>query len=124
VGGSVAGGTAENVTYLHDSLNRAEISVNAASRGLMVVSEADYPGWSATVNGRPATIYKVNGALRGIGVPAGHSRVVMRYAPWTVYAGGAVSLLTFGGVAGAWLFAFWRHRTSDAGKNCRIAAAE
>jgi uncharacterized membrane protein YfhO len=54
-----------------------------------------YPGWIAEVNGVPAKIHKVDGALRGVVVPAGMSRVVLRYAPRSVALGGTLTLLTF-----------------------------
>jgi len=74
------------------------LDVNAESAGLLILSELYYPGWRATVNGRATEIYKVDGALRGILVPQGESRIAVAYAPFSFYAGGALSLLTFTGV--------------------------
>jgi hypothetical protein len=71
-----------------------ELKVQAAARALLVLSEMYYPGWEAEVDGSPATIHKVDGALRGILVPAGNSRIVLRYAPRSFAAGTALSLLT------------------------------
>jgi uncharacterized membrane protein YfhO len=71
-----------------------ELKVQAAARALLVLSEMYYPGWEAEVDGSPATIHKVDGAFRGILVPAGNSRIVLRYAPCSFTAGAALSLLT------------------------------
>ena len=78
----------------------------AAGAALLVLSEVYYPGWRATVNGRAAEIRKTDGGLRGIEVPRGPSRVVLKYVPVSFYAGAALSALTVGGV----LLVFIRHR--------------
>lgn len=60
-------------------------------RGLLVVSEAFYPGWEATVDGKPQPIHEVFGALRGVVLDAGSHRVEMRYRPGVVRLGAALS---------------------------------
>ncbi len=80
-----------------------ELSVRAESQGLLVLSEIFYPGWRATVNGAGQRIYKVDGALRGIVVPKGESRVVLSYTPWSVYVGAVLTLGTFLGVLAAFI---------------------
>ncbi len=85
--------------------NKLEVAVHAQSRGLLVLSENFYPGWQASVNGRPARIYEVDGALRGVVVNAGENRVTLRYAPRSVHVGAVLTLATFGGV----LLAFILH---------------
>ena len=81
-------------------LNRLEFKVKAGSRGILLVSETFYPGWRASVNGREARIYEVDGALRGIVINAGESRVALDYAPAWLAAG---AVLTFGAFSGALL---------------------
>lgn len=82
----------ERVQYGPDSL---DIDVSSQAPGLLVVSDAYYPGWSATVNGRATKIYQVNGGFRGVVVPAGQSKVKMTYQPRSLVIGAAVSLATF-----------------------------
>jgi hypothetical protein len=60
-------------------------------RGLLVVSETFYPGWEATVDGKPQPIYEVFGALRGVVLESGDHRVEMRYRPGVVILGAALS---------------------------------
>jgi hypothetical protein len=62
-------------------------------RGLLVLSDTYFPGWVATVDGRAAKIHEVYGGLRGVVVDAGAHRIEMRFRPFSVYAGGALSLL-------------------------------
>lgn len=59
--------------------NQITIHTESSAPALLVLAEAYYPGWEATVNGQPANIWRANHALRGVFVPAGVSDVVMRY---------------------------------------------
>jgi hypothetical protein len=88
-------GAAEDVAFRSYAADRMEMTVHASGRGLLVLSEVFYPGWRAQVDGRPARIYKVDGALRGIVVPGGESRVAMEYLPISALAGGSLTLAAF-----------------------------
>lgn len=83
------------VTVRAYETDRMEVEILSEGRALLVLSEMYYPGWIAEVNGVPAKIHKVDGALRGVVVPAGMSRVVLRYAPRSVALGATITLLTF-----------------------------
>lgn len=85
----------EQVVIRSYDANRIEVEARAESPALLVLSEMYYPGWKAEIDGVPATIHKVDGALRGIVVPAGNSRVTLRYAPRSVVLGATISLLAF-----------------------------
>ena len=81
-----------------------ELEVDAKSRGLLVLSENYYPGWRATIDGQSAPIYRVDSGLRGLIVPRGHSRVVLSYAPASVYWGGLLTSVAFlGTLVAVWL---------------------
>jgi hypothetical protein len=90
--------TVEPVRFRSYEADRILLDVTAESPGLLIFSELYYPGWRSTVNGKPTGIHRVDGALRGIEVPRGESRIALEYAPLSFYAGGALSLLTFTGV--------------------------
>lgn len=79
------------------------VNVDAGGDGLLVLSEVYYPGWHATVNGSPAPVERVDGALRGIRVARGHSRVELTYRPVAQTVGLILTLLTFLGMACLWL---------------------
>ncbi len=72
---------AEKVTFDHYSSSDLSLAVNAAEPGYVVLSEAWYPGWQATVNGAPVAVFRANGALRAIPVPAGKSNIRLHFAP-------------------------------------------
>lgn len=73
------------------------ITANMGCDGMVVLSDAFFPGWQAGVDGKRTQIYEVDGALRGVMVPQGLHRITMRYRPATVLLGG---MLTFIGIAG------------------------
>ena len=62
--------------------------------GLLVLSEMNYPGWRATVDGKPAEILATNYILHGLSLPAGSHQVEMVYRPRSFYYGLTASLLT------------------------------
>jgi uncharacterized membrane protein YfhO len=49
------------------------------------------------VNGSAANIYQVDGALRGVIVPAGNWKVEMYYSPASVRLGAILTIFAFGG---------------------------
>jgi hypothetical protein len=102
------GGT-ERAIFRRYEANKLELDVQTEGRGFLVLSEIFYPGWRATVNGNRVQIHKADGILRGIVVPRGQSKVVLRYVPMSIYAGGILSLFAFGGTLIAFVF-HWRRR--------------
>jgi hypothetical protein len=105
---SVTTGLGEEIQWDHYQGDRFELRVKAKGRGLLVLSETFYPGWKATVNGQPAPIHKVDGLLRGVIVPRGDSRVVLRYAPLSVLIGAILTLTGFLGTLGFAMYASLR----------------
>jgi len=72
--------TSGRITRFEPNHLVAEIEVPGP--GLIVVAEAYYPAWRATVNGREVAIQPANVMFRGIRVDeAGHKRIEMRLRP-------------------------------------------
>lgn len=87
---------------VHYEPNRLTIETKADNRGILVVSEMNYPGWEATIDDQPVTIFQTNYLLRGIMLPAGSHRVEMRYTAPGARLGAIISalaLLAIGGLA-------------------------
>jgi hypothetical protein len=80
--------------------NRVRIEVKAACRGLVVLSDTFFPGWHATVDGRPVEILETFGALRGVVVEKGDHHIEYLYRPTSAITGGSLTLLGI-------LFLFW-----------------
>ncbi|MFQ5594491.1 MAG: YfhO family protein [Anaerolineae bacterium] len=71
---------------------RVVINVSAIQQGLLILGDQFYPGWQAYLDGRPATVYRVNHVMRGVVLPAGDHQVVFRFAPASLRVGGRLSL--------------------------------
>lgn len=71
--------------------NAVRARVTSGDRALVVVSENLSNGWTAQVDGKPAALVPVDGALMGVFVPAGEHRVTLDYLPKTFLLGSTVS---------------------------------
>lgn len=78
-----------NILSAHERPGRLEWTVATERPSSLVVRDAFAPGWTATIDGRPAGLERAEAVYRLVKVPAGRSRVVMRYVPPGL-AGGAV----------------------------------
>ena len=88
----------DNVQLIEHAPDRLAIRAEMACDGMVVLSDAFYPGWRARVDHRSVEIHQVNGAMRGVAVPRGSHTVTMRYRPVSVYLGAALTLF---GILGA-----------------------
>lgn len=70
---------------------------------LLVLSEPWFPGWRATVDGKPAEVLRVDYLLRGIVLPAGEHTVELRFRPLSLLIGAAISASTWFMLAAVWL---------------------
>lgn len=64
--------------------NELSYDVNSTKGGIVVFSEIYYPGWTATVDGQPTEVGRVNYVLRAINVKPGHHTVVLTFKPQSV----------------------------------------
>jgi hypothetical protein len=78
------------------SLNAIDIAVQTPRDGFLVLSEIHYPCWKASVDGRPAPLYRADYALRAIAVPAGSHEVRCFYDDRAFRRGGIISLFCLG----------------------------
>lgn len=93
--------------------NQLTYEVKSATGGVMVFSEIYYPEWTATVDGKPVEIGRVDYVLRALKVDKGQHQVVLTFDPKSVkqtetvaYAAYVVLLLVvlFG------LYAEWKRK--------------
>jgi hypothetical protein len=68
-----------------DLPERVEVATASASPAYLVLADTGDPGWSATVDGKPAPIRAAYLAFRAVALPAGNHRIVFTYRParWT-----------------------------------------
>ena len=74
--------------------NRLTIETKADTAAVLVVSEINYPGWEATLDGVGVPIYTADFLLRGVVVPSGTHRVEMRYTAPEARKGALISGLS------------------------------
>ncbi|MBQ7471756.1 MAG: YfhO family protein [Prevotella sp.] len=61
--------------------NELTYDVNSDKGGVLVFSEIYYPGWTATVDGQPVELGRVNYVLRAMNVKAGKHAVTLSFKP-------------------------------------------
>jgi hypothetical protein len=76
------------------SLNSISLEAEPTAPGLLVLSDAYYPGWKAFVAGKESKVYRTNSVIRGVLVPQGRHRIEFRYDPASFKVGAATSLIT------------------------------
>ncbi|MDC3378925.1 YfhO family protein [Planctomycetota bacterium] len=70
-----------------------QLTVRASQPGVLVLGEAWYPGWDATVNGVAERCYPANVWARAVAVPAGESTIVLTYRSRFLVPGALLSLV-------------------------------
>jgi uncharacterized membrane protein YfhO len=78
---------------------RVVLETDASAPALLVLAEAWYPGWSATVDGSPAAVVPANAWMRAVSVPAGRHQVELRFRSRWLLPGALLSFLTAAGLA-------------------------
>ena len=83
---------------------RVVIEASAEEPSLLMLNDANYPGWQVYVNGRRESMMNVDYLFRGVILPRGNSTVEFIYRPFSFAAGAVVSLLAM--IAGLALVVF------------------
>jgi hypothetical protein len=87
-------GDRAEVLRLAPQYDEMNFRVSSDRPALLVIPSNYYPGWTATVNGRPAPIYRTNWIGMGVLVNAGESIVAMSFSTPGFHAGIGVSILS------------------------------
>ncbi len=106
-----AAGTAKLLSYQPE---RVVVSATARRASLLVLDDTWFPGWQARVDGRPATVARVDYLLRGVEIPPGSHRVEFDYEPASWRVGWIISLVTLLGLATTTALALRARRRSTA----------
>ena len=105
LGQSAAHDSTDVVSITAYQPNNLKYTAESKNGGLVVFSEIYYPGWTATVDGKPAELGRVNYILRALPLPPGKHEVVLDFHPASVkttetvayVAGGLLLLLIVAG---------------------------
>jgi len=113
LGEAVAQDTTSTVTIKGYEPNQLTYEVNSGKGGVLVFSEIYYPGWTATIDGEPAELGRVDYILRALQVKPGKHEVVLSFFPKSVditetiaYTAYAILLLVLIGTA----VMYWRKK--------------
>jgi hypothetical protein len=88
-----AQGPMQPAQVLRDESLVVELASDAPIPGVLVLTEAWDPGWSANVDGAPAEVLVADHALLGVALPAGAHVVRLGYAPPGAGLGHVLGLL-------------------------------
>jgi hypothetical protein len=97
------GGDPGTVRWVEQKPERLELRSEASGTGWVVITDNDFPGWMAELDGRRVPIWRANFLFRAVQVPSGDHRLVLRYVPRSWLLGSAGSFLSLVLMA-AWLF--------------------
>ena len=75
--------------------NHLTYDVQSDKGGIVVFSEIYYPGWTATIDGQPAELGRVNYILRALNVKAGQHQVELSFHPKSVERTETIAYVAF-----------------------------
>lgn len=110
-GGAVS--TDSSVHIVSYEADRLVIETSAPTATVLVLSEMFYPGWEATVDGRPTRIMLTDYLLRGVALEPGRHRLEMRYTAPGARTGAIVSAGTLLFLGGLFVYARRARRMSS-----------
>ena len=92
--GASAAAPGDTIYETSYSPNRLTYHASLAAPAVAVFSEVYFPwGWTATVDGAPADIARVNYVLRAIKLPAGNHTIVMTFDPESIHTTDTVATI-------------------------------
>jgi hypothetical protein len=89
---SLESGNAPNrVDILDYAPNRVRLAVTTGVSGFVVLTDAFYPGWTASLDHSNAPVLRADCFFRAVRTSAGTHEIVFQYAPWSFTVGTVVS---------------------------------
>jgi len=76
--------------------NHLIYNIDTEKGGVLVFSEIYYPGWTATVDGQPVELGRVDYVLRALNLKAGKHEVVLDFHPATIKATETIAYASYG----------------------------
>jgi hypothetical protein len=77
---------------------RREFKVRSSTGGRFVLVEQFFPGWRATMDGKPVEIERFEDVFQAIHMPGGEHRILFEYRPRALLAGAFITLLSLAGL--------------------------
>ena len=89
----------ETVRVTSYTAERVELEVVAEAAGYLVLTDAWYPGWQASVDGEPVPVHRADLLFRAVAVDPGRHQVVFTFRPASLWWGVGGSLAALAGLA-------------------------
>lgn len=106
-------GTVRDEHWGQDSIS---VVLDAKRPAVLVLSEAWFPGWRATLDGHAAQVHEIDGLVLGVVVPPGRHKVQLSYEAPGFTVGAAISSVTLAGFAALLAVGAWRRRSLRVGE--------
>jgi uncharacterized membrane protein YfhO len=90
----------DRVRIIDDEPERIRLEVTVERPGYLVLVDSWYPGWNASVDGKPTPIYRADVLFRAVPLTSGQHTVSFEYRPLSFLAGAMVSLVSLIVMAG------------------------
>jgi hypothetical protein len=113
------------IDWIERGADRVRLHVTSEADGFLVLADAFYPGWEATIDGRETPVLRANVAFRAVALTRGGHEVAFRFRPSSARNGLWLTALSLA-AALAWLIAARARRPGsrpDAGRDAKPAAA-
>jgi hypothetical protein len=113
--GAPGAGAAGRAAIVRYDPEHVVIDATARRPSALVLTDLHYPGWKATVDGKPADLHRVDWLLRATPLPPGRHRVELRYEPASWRVGWIISLIGLLALAATLALALRARRRPAAG---------
>jgi hypothetical protein len=115
--------SADRIKFVADEDDSVALTTTTAASQLLVLNDQFYPGWKATIDGTPSTIYRVNYFARAVWVPSGTHQIRFVYSPDSVSIGFACAGVALGTFLLAWSLGRRRRNTAASDQPATEAVA-
>jgi hypothetical protein len=85
--------TAQSALIVFYDSQHVAIRASLERPGIVMLTDSDYPGWNAYLDGRRVPILVANYLFRGVLAPAGTHHIEFHYEPQSYLYGGLISLV-------------------------------
>jgi hypothetical protein len=100
----------KNVEIVYYKNNSVKLNVFTEDDAFMVFSDNYYPGWSAFIDKEKTDVYRVNGILKGIIIPADSHEIIFKYRPPFFIITGTISALSLFSIVLFSILLYYRKR--------------
>ncbi len=89
------GSSRYSVVWKNDTPTRIDIGLQSDVEGNLILADEFYPGWTATVDGKPVKLERANTLFRAVRVTPGDHEVQFRFVPASFLVGLYLALVSF-----------------------------